>query len=191
MTTFELKPEHVKLPRHAYVEWCDLETGAPAIDPKRPYGNSYVAGDVWEIIHGQRLDDEDELDRETDDAMLALHQETQTALQVVLATGGFEPGVYQKPRWGSDYGWRRTGDLADPTGTPPVGPATETGADPADWTAGPDGRANSGHLFETLTDEVERIIRGSAHDLIAGQAGAVARTILARLAHEHGLRPGT
>jgi hypothetical protein len=38
-------------------------------------------------------------------------------------------------------------------------------------------------------DEVARLIRWSAHRLIAGDAEAVARLILAQLAHKHGLAP--
>ena len=35
---FWLKEEHIKLLRAAYVQWNNCETGAPEIDPKRPYG---------------------------------------------------------------------------------------------------------------------------------------------------------
>lgn len=47
---FNLKEEHIKLLRAMYVGWSDCEYGAPEIDPKRPYGNSYVEGDVHEIL---------------------------------------------------------------------------------------------------------------------------------------------
>jgi hypothetical protein len=58
-----------------------------------------------------------------------------------------------------------------------------------DWTV-KDGRANSSDQFVKLCAVVEKLIRGSAHDLIAGRADSVAGLILARLAHKHGLRPG-
>lgn len=39
-----------KLAKELSWYWDDCETGAPAIDPKRPYGNSSVASDVLEIL---------------------------------------------------------------------------------------------------------------------------------------------
>lgn len=185
VTTFELKPEHVALLRRAYVGWQNCETGAPEIDPKRPYGNSSVPPDVWEIVNGREL--ERELTMPEEKAMYDLHRQTETALQVVLATGSFEPGVYEGPRWGSGPGWRRIGGPTSPAASVPTEPAPTAESD--DWTAGPGGGSNNSHLSKTLTDEVERIIRNGAHDLIAGRAGTVAGVILARLAHEHGLRP--
>lgn len=58
----------------------------------------------------------------------------------------------------------------------------------APWTMA-NGRTNSSPEFQFLCDEVEGIIRGSAHSLIAGNAGSVARLIMAQLAHVHGLAP--
>ena len=43
--TFEVKPEHIKLIKKMCISWQDCEFGAPAIDCKRPYGNSY--GNSW------------------------------------------------------------------------------------------------------------------------------------------------
>jgi hypothetical protein len=42
--TFKLTDEHLKLLRRFNVGWQDSESGAPEIDPKRPYGNSAVPG---------------------------------------------------------------------------------------------------------------------------------------------------
>lgn len=109
MKRFTVKPEHVALLRRAYVGWDECEFGAPAIDPKRPYGNSDVLRDIREVLGreeaecphcGEALslpDDEDELTK--------LHRETETALQIVLATGSFEPGVYEASDYGTD--WRK------------------------------------------------------------------------------------
>jgi hypothetical protein len=100
MNTFELTENHIKLLRNAYVSWDDCETGAPAIDPKRPYGNKYIAQDIHEILtDGGSLYDlsegeRDELERD----YLELHRETQTALQIVLSVGTFEPGNYTQKR---------------------------------------------------------------------------------------------
>jgi len=85
--TFELKPEHIALLRSAYWNYQNCEYGAPEIDPKRPYGNSDVEGDVREILNLPDLSDE-----EAD----ALHHETVTAIEVILSTKTFEPGVYER-----------------------------------------------------------------------------------------------
>lgn len=103
---FELRPEHVKLLRATHITWYDVETGAPAIDGKRPYGNSDVALDVIDEV-GRLVGwetDEDECTprqwREQEEAALALHRETKTALQVVLYTGAFVPGTYRSDWYG-------------------------------------------------------------------------------------------
>lgn len=58
------------------------------------------------------------------------------------------------------------------------------------WTEGDDYRSNTSAVFKALADEVERLIRSSARDLISGDAGGVARLIMAHLAHRHGMVPG-
>lgn len=58
----------------------------------------------------------------------------------------------------------------------------------ADWTVD---RRSGRHSpeFLRLCDEVERLIRGDAHNLIAGRADETAGLIVAQLAHKHGLVP--
>lgn len=105
---FTVTEQHIRLLRHAYVVWTDCETGAPAIDPKRPYGTSLVAEHVLEILglEDQFSYDEDEgLSTEQIDALLALHYETAKALQCVLAAGSFEPATY---RYNDRWRWERT-----------------------------------------------------------------------------------
>lgn len=63
-----------KLLKRAYVGWEDSETGAPCINPKRPYGNSDVAEDVREILDIPLTDAE----------ALELHKMTESVLQDVL-----------------------------------------------------------------------------------------------------------
>lgn len=59
-----------------------------------------------------------------------------------------------------------------------------------DWTVDPvTKRCNSSPEFLRLTAAVERLIRDSAHTLIAGRADNVAGLIMAQLAHVHGMRP--
>lgn len=113
MKEFEIKPEHLKLLQRAYVDWEDCEFGAPSIDCKRPYGNSSVVEDVFEIIHGKpkavmqigdktyNIDTEDfEIPEELRDELTKLHKETETALQICLFTQKFEIGNYESEEYG-------------------------------------------------------------------------------------------
>lgn len=106
---FTLTEDHLKLLRRMYVGWCPDEYGAPEIDPKRPYGNSDVEWDVHEILaNGSRDDFGEDADMplELERKYYEIHKETQTALQVVLATGTFEPGEYTADSY--SYNWQRT-----------------------------------------------------------------------------------
>jgi hypothetical protein len=90
MKQFKLQEEHLVLLKAAYVDWEHTEYGAPAIDPKRPYGNSDVEEDVCEILGWDiSVKREDAAD---------LHRETATALQVILTAQTFEPGLYEDAR---------------------------------------------------------------------------------------------
>lgn len=101
--TFELRQEHITLLRRAVVYWEDCETGAPAIDCKRPYGNSYVAGDVAEIL-GWPIDPEDGLTAEQRDRALNLHAETEHALRCILHTLDVLPGIFYNADKHAPYG---------------------------------------------------------------------------------------
>jgi hypothetical protein len=98
---FTVTADHIKLLRRMNVGWQDGEAGAPEIDPKRPYGNGYVPGDIHEILTGKWCDNE--LSAEEQRRYLNLHRETETALQVILATGSFKPGHFEcdpnHPNW--------------------------------------------------------------------------------------------
>ena len=52
-TPFHLTQNHLKMLRGMFVGWSDCEFGSPEIDPKRPYGNSWVLGDIHEILTGE------------------------------------------------------------------------------------------------------------------------------------------
>ena len=95
--SFDLTEDHLKLLAAMYVGWQDCETGAPEINPKRPYGNSYVPGDVAEILGWDPVTadgDERGLSENQEERALALHAETETALEIVLRTRSFVPGTY-------------------------------------------------------------------------------------------------
>lgn len=96
----EMKKDKRNL-QNAHVGWQDCETGAPEIDPKRPYGNSSVASDVIEILgfkinrcpHCNEIIDDD---NNCEEMAMQLHKETETALQIILKTKSFKPGIYVK-----------------------------------------------------------------------------------------------
>lgn len=101
---FELTDEHITLLRNAGVTWDDTETGAPQIDPKRPYGNSDVALDVCEILEWpQSCNSDNGYDDASLEAAMELHKETETALQIVLYTGEFKPGWYENTGYGINW----------------------------------------------------------------------------------------
>lgn len=105
---FILKEEHLKLLKNMYVVWGDCEFGAPAIYCKKPYGNSDVYGDIAKILGIERFVDSGEeisFSREQIDLMNILHKETETALQIVLRTGEFKPGIYVADEY--DDNWHR------------------------------------------------------------------------------------
>jgi len=106
---FTVTDEHLRLLRHAHVFWDEAEFGAPSINPKRPYGNSNVYGDIAEILELPEPDWDDE--QRTADAewrFLRLHVETAIALQIALATGEFRTGRYVRyDEQVSTCRWRR------------------------------------------------------------------------------------
>ena len=103
---FTLTENHLKLLRRANVTWSRSEFGAPAIDPKRPYGNSYVIEDVAEILDAL-LYVHDDVDEKVYETLYKLHTETEIALQIVLETGSFEAGDYERQKY---FGrWERVG----------------------------------------------------------------------------------
>lgn len=96
---FELTEEHVKLLRRAQVQWHDCEHGAPEIDPKRPYGNSYVDVDIAEILgeEPQGVDRFGDPDYSPEQKIYfqRIHRETEIALQIMLCVGCMELGIYE------------------------------------------------------------------------------------------------
>jgi hypothetical protein len=108
---FTVTDEHVRLLRRAHVSWDETEFGAPGIDPKRPYGNSDIYGDIAEIlglVDGDWQDEvaEDWPSPELEWRFLRLHVETAIALQIGLATGEFRAGRYARGN-GWDNSWKR------------------------------------------------------------------------------------
>lgn len=96
--------DHLKLLGHMYVDWDDCEYGAPAINPKRPYGNSDVPGDIAEIL-GWSYDDEDEdAYDEIAERAHTIHHEMQEVLQIVVRLAGGSKKLLGEWNNKSDYG---------------------------------------------------------------------------------------
>ncbi len=107
---FTVTDEHLRLLRRAYVFWEEAEFGAPSIDPKRPYGNSNVYGDIAEILDVPEAEWSDQELNPSLDAewrFLRLHVETAIALQIALFTGEFRAGRYVRDDEWDRQSWRR------------------------------------------------------------------------------------
>lgn len=103
--SFEVKDYHLKLLKRMYVGWHDCEFGAPEINPKRPYGNSDVVGDIAEIIGYDIKEDEDGYrDPNDEDQLTNIHLEMETVLQILVSNPkGISPGTYTSDWLGKDW----------------------------------------------------------------------------------------
>jgi hypothetical protein len=83
-TTVIVTEDHIKLLQRMYVYWEDsMYDGAPAINIKRPYGNSWVWGDVAEIL-GWEWDQDDDMPEEIEERCKAIHEQMSDVLQVLV-----------------------------------------------------------------------------------------------------------
>ena len=110
---FKITDDHIKLLRRAYFQWQDDEYGAPEIDPKRPYGNSYVIGDIAEILE---IEPELETRGQSNFSprqikhMEGLHHDLLTVIRIMLQKATFFTGVYEL----DDKVWRMVEDRYGP-----------------------------------------------------------------------------
>ena len=107
---FELKDAHIKLLSKCYIDWDYTEFGAPCIDPKRPYGNGDVIRDMAEILKIKpafEKDDEFYFSTEQDRELEELHNETKTALQIILCCKTFKPGLFKMAEDYDVTSWKR------------------------------------------------------------------------------------
>jgi len=98
---FVITEDHIILLTSMYVGWEDCEYGAPAIDCKRPYGNSSVEQDIAELLGWHTQEELEEMYENDDEEELyirarAIHEKMETVLQIVLKTKLFEPGTYRR-----------------------------------------------------------------------------------------------
>jgi hypothetical protein len=111
-TMFTITEQHLKLSRQMYVSWNYCEFGAPEIDPKRPYGNKDVIGDMIEILGLDFTPDKEygEYPEEIAERLTQIHEEMGTVLQIFLCTGQIRTGAYKKIDPYSDRSWELARD---------------------------------------------------------------------------------
>ncbi len=104
--------EHLKLLDRTYISYDEwTEFGAPCVDPKRPYGNSDVIGDMVEILGLADARDADDWGY-TDEAQEhcnRLHREMQYVLQILVRQRSIELGTYVLPD-GYGVNWVKEGE---------------------------------------------------------------------------------
>jgi len=119
MTRFTVTEEHLKLARRAnLVDWVHAEFGAFSQDPKRPYGNSNVYGDMADILglltpdreadvaEGEVMA-EDVMTEEQLETCDQLHGDMGRVFTIAAQTGAFKMGVYETE---DDFTWREVPD---------------------------------------------------------------------------------
>lgn len=108
--TFEVTEDHIKLLENVCITWSSMETGAPQVDPKRPYGNSAVVGDMIEIL--EREDEATTIENghpritdEAHDEMMSLHGDMEQVVSILFdnPASGIEPGKYERERYGGTW----------------------------------------------------------------------------------------
>lgn len=95
---FILKPEHVKLLRHAKIEWNDTDYGGAAFNAARPYGSQQLFASMATVLEIPY-----ERTQVFYDNLTQLHQETAVALQVILKTGKFKATTYRCDKFTQDW----------------------------------------------------------------------------------------
>jgi hypothetical protein len=103
---FEITDDHMALLREMNWRWEDeMEFGGPAVDAKRPFGNSSrIYSDMADAL-GWEYDADD---RELEATLDALYRETLQVLVVGISAGTFAPGVYER----TEDGWQPAGGAA-------------------------------------------------------------------------------
>jgi len=118
VTRFEVREDHFKLLKICYVDWVNVEYGAPGIDPKRPYGNSGHLDILWEIADtlgvphlGWDAVDGDDWDDslcgfETMEVRAHIektHRDLEHVVQIIFNTTSFVPGWYERESYGRPW----------------------------------------------------------------------------------------
>ena len=104
---FTVTEDHMALLQNLWFEYdAYTEFGAPAVDPKRPYGNSDVYTDIAEILGITGTEDswgDVQFSDEQRDYMLKVHKEMTEVLNIMVRNNGVEPGVYEADAYSVNY----------------------------------------------------------------------------------------
>lgn len=99
MQEFTITQDHLTLVKNMIVSWDHCEFGAPAVDCKRPYGNSCVEQDIIEILGWADTSDEAFHEGDYEDMFIEasdLHAETEYVLQICFQRLSFETGTFRR-----------------------------------------------------------------------------------------------
>ena len=109
MLKFIVTHDHLKLLQRMWIGWEDCEYGAPAVNCKRPYGNSDVEGDIAEILGWEyEEDDWNGMPNSLREKAEKIHREMKTVLQILVVNLHIYPGEYERPNpYGT--GWSYVG----------------------------------------------------------------------------------
>lgn len=85
MKILKVTDNHIKLLKNLYISWDDCEFGGPRVDPKRPFGNSDVIGDIATILDIKLPNEEDDYDnyQKVVDNLQKGYYELQDCLQIL------------------------------------------------------------------------------------------------------------
>lgn len=100
MKEFLLTEDHIELISKFYINEGCAEACPPEVNQKRPWGNSDYIDDMAEILGVTVLDEEEYDERrygaEEYHRLEDLYTDLVDALQIVLYTKSFKPGLYRK-----------------------------------------------------------------------------------------------
>lgn len=105
-TSITITDDHLTLLKEMVVGWQDAEYGAPEVDPKRPYGNSAAAEDIYEALGWEMPTDDDGYPEvaNDDERAWAIHRSMEHVVWIALT----HPGEDIKGDWlYVDYHWQR------------------------------------------------------------------------------------
>ena len=120
---YRLTKEQIMLIREMHINSDDGSMigyeGGPCVNSKRPFGNSNVEFDVYEILDPRPYkvmtdEDNEAYDEEDEDAFDDFQDKQReiynryydtlgAALQIILSSGSFEPGIYSCNKYCSNY----------------------------------------------------------------------------------------
>lgn len=114
MPTFTITKDHIKMMQALCFTWEDCEYGGPAVDCKRPFGNSgrhQIVLDMAQVMgipQEKIMDLQGELIEPEAERLEALYRDMEKVLAIVMRTLSFEPGTYEAAPYSSK--WKRVGN---------------------------------------------------------------------------------